>query len=143
VDHDVAVAASAEPVDLLGQIAAGDGGVSAVGDRERAREHHLASGVECVGVGIVGGVREVAGHALVRDPAHDVQVRARVKLAPPEVFRGVVGQVPAELEELGVLGGDHAVERVVEHARYQPAHGTPWSLGRGTFARTDHPVARI
>jgi hypothetical protein len=50
------------------------------------------------------------------------KVRACVKLAPSGVFCWVVRQVAAELEELGALGGDQAVERVVEHARYQLAH---------------------
>ena len=46
-------------------------------------------------------VGEVARHALVGGPAHDVQVRARIKLAPAGVLRGVIRQVTAELEELG------------------------------------------
>jgi hypothetical protein len=50
-----------------------------------------------------------------------MQVRARVKRASAGVFRGVVGQAAAELEELGVLGGDQAVERVVVHPGYQLA----------------------
>src|SRR6202020_3029752 len=111
-DDDVTVAAAAELVDLLGEVAAGDGGVGPVGGLERAGEHHLTCGVEGFGVGIVGGGREVAGHALVGNPAHDVHVRARVKLNPSGVFRGVVRQVTAELEELGALGSDQAVERV-------------------------------
>ena len=110
VDHDVTIAVSAERINFLGEVAAGDGGIGPVGGRERAGEHHLGRGIEGLRVGIVSSRREVTGHALVGDPAHDVHVRARVELAPAGVLRRVVRQIAAELEELGPLGGDHAVE---------------------------------
>ena len=54
-DHDVAVAASPELVDLFCRVTSGDGGVGPVGRLQGPGEDDLAPGVQDVGERVVGG----------------------------------------------------------------------------------------
>ena len=122
-DHDVAVAALPELVDLFCRVTGGDGGVGPVGRLQGPGEDDLARGVQDRGEGVVGGRCHGHGDALVGGAAHDVRVRALEKVELRRVVGlTVFGQVEAELPKLGALVGEKAVERVVEHRRYQLPH---------------------
>jgi hypothetical protein len=122
-DHDVAVAAQPELVDLFCRVTSGDGGVGPVGRPQGPGEDDLAPGVQDVGERVVGGRCHGPGDALVGGAAHDVRVRALEKVELRRVVGlTVFGQVEAELPKLGALVGEKAVERVVEHGRYQLPH---------------------
>src|SRR5215470_1486454 len=122
-DHDVAVAASPELVDLFCRVSSGDGGVGPVGRLQGPGEDDLARGVQDGGERVVGGRCHGLGDALVGGAAHDVRVRA---LDEVELRRfvglTVFGQGEAELPKLGALVGEKAVEGIVEHCRYQLPH---------------------
>src|SRR3954447_23326408 len=122
-DHDVAVAAEPELVDLFYRVTSGDGGVGPVGRLQGPGEDDLAPGVQDVGERMVGGRCHGPGDALVGGAAHDVRVRAPEKVELRRVVGlTVFGQVEAELPKLGALVGQKAVERVVEHRCYQLPH---------------------
>src|SRR5438093_7782525 len=122
-DHDVAVAASPELVDLFCRVTSGDGGVGPVGRLQGPGEDDLAPGVQDVGERVVGGRCHGPRDALVGGAAHDVRVRALDKVELRRVVGlTVFGQVEAELPKLGALVGEKAVERVVEHRRYELPH---------------------
>jgi hypothetical protein len=88
-----------------------------------AGEDDLARGVQDRGEGVVGGRCHGPGDALVGGAAHDVCVRALEKVELRRVVGlAVFGQVEAELPKLGALVGKKAVERLVEHRRYQLPH---------------------
>src|SRR3954447_16899690 len=86
-DHDVAVAAEPELVDLFYRVTSGDGGVGPVGPLQGPGEDDLAPGVQDVGERMVGGRCHGPGDALVGGAAHDVRVRAPEKVE----LRRVVG----------------------------------------------------
>src|SRR5215216_5460709 len=86
------------------------------------------------------------GDALVGGAAHDVRVRALEKVELRRVVGlTVFGQVEAELPKLGALVGEKAVERVVEHRRYQLPHDqTSLVSGRlGTVLVTGTRLFRV
>jgi hypothetical protein len=117
------VAAQPELVDLVRRGTGGDRGIGPVGRPQRPREDDLAPGVQDVGERMVGGRGHDPGDALVGGAAHDVRVRALEKVELHGVIGlTVFGQVEAELLVLGALVGEKAVERVVEHRRYQLPH---------------------
>src|ERR671911_468117 len=139
-DHDVAVAALPELVDLLCRVTCGDRGVGPVGRPQGPGEDDLARGVQDRGEGVVGGrCCHGLGDGLVGGAAHDVRVRAPEKVELRRVAGlTVLGQAEAELPKVGALVGEKAVERVVEHRRYQLPHDqTSFVSGRlGTVLAT-------
>ena len=119
----MSVSAQPELVDLFCRVTSGDGGVGPVGRPQGPGEDDLAPGVQDVGERMVGGRCHGPGDALVGGAAHDVRVRALEKVELRRVVGlTVFGQVEAELPKLGALVGEKAVERVVEHRRYQLPH---------------------
>src|SRR5436190_845814 len=123
-DDDVAVAALPELVDLFDRVTSGDGGVGPIGRLQGPGEDDLARGVQDVGERVVGGrCCHGPGDGLVGGAAHDVRVRAAEKVELLRVVGlTVFGQAEAELPKLGALVGEKAVDRVVEHCRYELPH---------------------
>src|SRR4029434_5192818 len=81
------------------------------------------------------------GDCLVGGATHDVRVRALEKVELRRVVGlTVFGQVEAELPKLGALVGEKAVERVVEHRRYQLPHDQN-SWVAGSLASTSDAAA--
>src|SRR2546429_1216856 len=79
-DHDVAVAAQPELVDLFCRVTSGDGGVGPVGRLQGPGEDDLGRGVQDRCEGVVGGRCHGPGDALVGGAAHNVRVRAPEKV---------------------------------------------------------------
>ena len=83
------------------------------------------------------------GDVLVGGAAHDMRVRTSEKVELGRVVGlSVLGQAEAELPEFGPLVGEQAVERVVEHRRYQLPHDRASVVGLA-FARSRVVAARV